>query len=130
MLGSGSLQPVLEARRGEEGTITGNEGPFAQLSTEVLCVRISDDLARIVAETQTLTDERIEAELLRSGHFDGTLQRRAHSDPANRAGDIIGRDRLDEHRCQSNGVAICCSLRDALDELEELRRVDDRVGDP
>ena len=45
------------------------------------------------------------------------------------AGDVIGRDGLDHHGGQADGVALRGGLGDPLDELEELRRADDRVRD-
>jgi len=43
--------------------------------------------------------------------------------------DILGRHRLNQYRCKSHRVAVSRGIGDALQELEELRRVDDRVRD-
>ena len=45
------------------------------------------------------------------------------------ARDVIGGHRLDERRREPNRVAVGGRVRDAVHELEELRRVDDRVRD-
>ena len=50
-------------------------------------------------------------------------------DPADRRGDVVGRHRLEEHRWHADGAAVGGVVGDALDELEELRRMDDRVRD-
>ena len=44
-------------------------------------------------------------------------------------GDIVRRDGLEQHWCQADGIAVGRGVRDVLDELEELRRVNDRVWD-
>jgi hypothetical protein len=44
-------------------------------------------------------------------------------------GDVIGRHRLDRCGRDPHGVVVGCRVRDALDELVELRRVNDREGD-
>ncbi len=50
-------------------------------------------------------------------------------DVGERAHRIVGSDRLDRRRGQADHLSIIASLDDAAEELEELRRVDDRVGD-
>ena len=96
---------------------------------EVARVRVGDDLARIVARRQPPPDELVEAELLRAGDLDDAVDRRADRDPADRRGDVVGRHRLEQHRRQPHRVAVGGGVGDALEELEELRRVDDRVRD-
>jgi hypothetical protein len=47
----------------------------------------------------------------------------------NRAGDRVSCDGLDERLGKANRVAVGCGVGDALDELEELGRMHDRIGD-
>src|SRR5262249_18999231 len=49
-------------------------------------------------------------------------------DVRQRAGHVLGGYGLDEHVCQAHHVAAGGLVGDAADELEELGRVDDRVG--
>ena len=93
-------------------------------------MRVNDNLAGVVARAEALTDQFIETELLGTGHFNRAIQWRAHGDPADRLGDVISRHGLNEYRWQPNRRSVSGFIGDALDELEELRRVNDRVRDP
>ncbi len=68
-------------------------------------------------------------ELLRPRDFDDAVHRRSDGDPGNRTRDILGRHGLDQNGCGPGRVPDGCVVRHSLDELEELRRMDDRVGD-
>jgi hypothetical protein len=67
---------------------------------------------------------------LRTGHFNGATHWGAHGDAADCLGNVISRHRLNENRWQSNRRSDGGFIGDALDELEELGRVNDRVRDP
>ena len=79
--------------------------------------------------SEATSDEVVKAELFGPRHLDSAIHWRAHRDHGDRISDIVSRHRLNEHRCQPNSSALGGGVGDALDELEELRRVDDRVGD-
>jgi hypothetical protein len=71
----------------------------------------------------------VEAELLGAGDLDDAVRRRADGDRGHCGHDVVGRDRLDEHRCEAYGVAVRGGVDDALDELEGaccVARVEDR----
>jgi len=70
-----------------------------------------------------LADEIIEAELFGSAYFNGAVQRRSHRDSGHRTGDIVSRNGLEEHMRQANAVSLGGFIGDTLDELEELRRM-------
>jgi hypothetical protein len=74
---------------------------------------------------EALSNELIDAELSRAGHFDDSIHRSANCNPSNRFGDIISRHGLNEHWCQSNGRAVAGGVSDTLAKLEELGRVED-----
>src|SRR6185295_16295071 len=84
----------------------------------------------VVARAQALADQFIETELLRTRHFNRAIHWRADGDSADRLGDVISRHRLNEYRWQPNRRSLGGFSGDALDELEELRRVNDRIRDP
>src|SRR5262249_15719346 len=88
-----------------------------------------DGLAGVVALAQCASDEFVEGELLGPGDLDDPVHRRADGDVRQRAGHVLGGHGLDEHVCQAHRVAAGGLVGDAADELEELGRVDDRVGD-
>jgi hypothetical protein len=54
-------------------------------------VRVDDDLAGVVARGQALTDQLIETELLRPGHFHRAVQWIAHGNPPDRSAEAITR---------------------------------------
>src|SRR6185295_2905329 len=58
------------------------------------------------------------------------IQWRADGDPADGRGDVISRHGLNKYRRQPDSRSVRRFIGDALDELEELRRVDDRVRNP
>ena len=51
------------------------------------------------------------------------------ADLAHGSGDVVRCDRLDQHMREPHRVTVRGRVGDALDELEELGRMDDRVGD-
>ena len=123
-------EPLLEADLAESRVAGRNQRALAEFGPEVPRVRVDDNLAGIVARAEALTDQFIETELLGTGHFNRAIQWRAHGDPADRLGDVISRHGLNEYRWQPNRRSVSGFIGDALDELEELRRVNDRVRDP
>src|SRR2546428_703582 len=62
-----------------------------------------------------------------SADFDDAVDRSTDGGAPYGRGDIIRRHGLEQHGCQADGIAVGRGVRDALDELEELRRVNDRV---
>ena len=120
----GLTEPGFETRLAESRVVAGNECALAHLHAVVARVRVSDNLARILACGQTPPDEFIETKLFRPPYFNGAIHWWAHRDPAYRTGDIVGRHGLDEHRWQAHLVAVGGKIGDALDEFEELRRAD------
>jgi hypothetical protein len=68
-----------------------NQRAFTEFGTEVPHVRISDNLARVVVGGEAMTDQFVETELLRTGHFHGAVYWAAHGDPADRLRDVISR---------------------------------------
>ena len=125
----GLIQPRLEVDLAEPCVGGGNERTFSELSAKIPRVWVDDDFAAIVARGEALSDQLIETELFGASHLNRAVQRRAHGDPANRLGDVVGRHGLNEDRWQPNRRSVRGFVGDALDELEELGGMDDRVGD-
>lgn len=123
------LQPVLETGIGQLGPVPGKEGAHVQNRAEVSSGVVKDDLACVVAGGKARCDELVEPELLGPRHLRRGGRRSSDGDVSHRGGDVIRRDRLDEDGGQVDFVALGTGVGDALDEFEELRRVDDRVGD-
>lgn len=104
------------------------KGALMQLGTVVARLWVCDHFTRIPTCAQATPDEFVETELLWPRHFNDAVHWRSHRDLANRTGDILSRHGLDQNGCESHHVAVGCGVSDALDELEELCRVHDRVG--
>jgi hypothetical protein len=83
-----------------------------------------------VARTEALTDQVVETKLLGTGDFNRAIEWRPHGNFFDGFGDIISRHGLNEYRRQPNRRPVSGFIGDADHELEELRRVNDRVRDP
>src|SRR4029077_3374613 len=114
-------EPVFEADVAERGARVRHQRALAQLRAEVARVRVGEHFTGVVARTEPQPDEFVEAELLRSRHFEDAVQRRANRDPANRTCDVRGCDRLEQHGRDAHRVPVGRLVGDALEELEELR---------
>jgi catechol 2,3-dioxygenase-like lactoylglutathione lyase family enzyme len=91
-------------------------------------VNVADHLPWVASRAQEAPGELVEAEGLGAGQLDRVVHWRADRDIGQGAGDIVRRLGLNEGGRQPNGVAVGARVGDGADELEELRRADDRVG--
>src|SRR5690349_5790361 len=124
------MQPVQEADVAESRVVGRNQRALAEFGPEVPRVRVDDNLTRVVARAETQANQLIESEPLRTGYFNRAVQWRARGDPRDGLGNVISCHRLNQYRWQPNRRSISGFIGDAGDELEELRRVNDRVRDP
>src|SRR5689334_599558 len=125
----GLLQPILETCLPKLRALVRHETPLAQLSTEVFCVWISNHFALIIKGFESLPDEVVETKTVRTGDFKHAIQRCSNSYSTERSGDILCGYRLEKNRRQANSVVNGGLVGNPFAKLEELRRVDDRVGD-
>jgi hypothetical protein len=102
LLEYGLAEPRLEADLAESRVAGRNQRALTEDGPEIPRVRVSDNLAGIVARAEALTYQFIETELLRTGDFDGAIHWRTHGDPGDRLGDVISRHGLNQHRWQPN----------------------------
>src|SRR5882724_12328607 len=72
----GPAEPVLEADLAQPGIGIGHERALAQLRAEVARVRVGDDHPRILACTETQSDEFVKAKLLWPSDLDDAVHRR------------------------------------------------------
>ena len=99
------------------------------VDAEVARLRVGDDLARIVARGSDAADELVEAELLGSGDLDDAVQRRPTATrPTALATSSAAMGWISAGGSRTVLPSVAASAM-PLDELEELRRVDDRVRD-
>src|SRR5205814_377124 len=127
--GRGLAKPVVETGLTQNRVFFGDERPFGQHRAEVEGLRIGDYLARVVPRGEEMSDHFVKAELLGAADFDDAVDRSTDGGPRYGRGDIVRGDGLEQHWCQADGIAVGRGVRDVLDELEELRRVNDRVWD-
>src|SRR4051794_32889362 len=90
-------------------------------------MRVADHLTHIVVRAKDALDEPIEIERFGPPDFKRAIQRSTRHDPRDRSCNIVSGNRLDEHWWQTNGSPVSRSVRDAVQELEELSRLDNRV---
>ena len=122
-------EPLAETDVAESRLAPRNQRPFTEFGPEVPRVRIGDNLAGVVVRGEALTDQFVETELLRTGHFDDAVDWGTHGDRADRLRDVLSRHRLKEHRWHPDRRSDGGVIGNAFDELEELRGVNDRVRD-
>ena len=88
---------------------------------------VGDYRTRVAGGLQNSADQLVEVELLGTRYLHGSVQGRFNGDVGERRDDVIGHDRLDVCRRHTQALAVCALLRNAGDELEELRRAQNRV---
>src|ERR671916_729049 len=91
--------------------------------------RVGFPLGWLGASRKYFLNGSAETDFLGPRHFNDAVDRRSYGDPANRTRDILSCDGLDQNGCESHRVAVRRIVGYSLDELEELRSVDDRVLD-
>src|SRR2546429_443437 len=123
------LEPICETRLGEMCVCAGEECAFAQFGAEVARASVGDYLAPIAPCGKVLSDQFVESELLGARDLDHVVHRSADGYLGHLGSDIVRGHGLDQHRWESDLVTRGSLLGDALDELEELRRVHNRVRD-
>ena len=93
-------------------------------------MNIGDHLAWILRAAQETTDEFVEASALRTSYLDGVIQRLAECYVSQRSSDIFRSNGLESSRGESNRLTFGRGLSDRAEEFEELRRSNDRIGNP
>src|SRR5437899_1107629 len=125
----GLSEPGFETRLTEPCVIARNQCSLADFRSRVTRVWISDDFARIFEQGQAPPYQFIQAKLFRASNFDSAIYRRAYRDPSYGTRDVVGSHRLEKHMWQMHLFAVERNVGKALEELEELRRMHDGVGD-
>src|SRR5438309_4703015 len=127
-LGCGTAKPIHETRRAKAGfsSRSRDEALIVQLCAKVASVDISVHFSCVSGCAQELADELIHSDRFGTGNLDRTVYWLGDCDVSQGGGDIIRRDGLHESRRQPNRLPFSGRLRDALRELEELGRANDR----
>src|SRR5919106_4748186 len=128
LLTNGLAEPVLETGRSDASIVAGDQGAVVELCAEVARAAVGRHLACVAVRAQHAAGELVETEPFRSCQLDGAVHRRAYCRDRQRGGNIVGRLGLNQRGRHTNGLAVGVRIGDAADELEELRRADDRVG--
>jgi hypothetical protein len=125
----GLSQPGLETGLAESCVFARNQCSLAEFRPRVTRVWIRDDFAWIFERGQAPPDEFIDAKLFRACNFDDAVYRLTYCNPTHGTRDIVGSHRLEKHMWQSHSFAVEGNVGKPLEELEELRRMHDGVGD-
>src|SRR5262249_47454760 len=125
----GFSEPGFEASLAEPCGILRHERSEAQLRPRVTRFRVRDDFAWILELGQLLLHQFVKSKRFRACYFDRAIYRRTYGDPGYATSDILGSHRLEKHRRQTHLLTIIGNVGEALEELEKLRGVHDRVGD-
>src|SRR6266851_199862 len=123
----GLSEPGFETRFAESCILVRKQCSLAEFCPSVKRFRISDDFAGIFERGQAPPDKFIDAKLFRASNFDDIVYRRAYCNSSHGARDIVGSHRLEKHMWQTHLVAVRGNVGEAFEELEELRRMHDRV---
>src|SRR5262249_29891809 len=124
-----ATEPLLQRRAADARAGAREQRALSDLRSEVPRPRIDDDATRIVARSQRTSHQVVEAVLDGPAELDPAVWRRRRRDRLERGGDVVRRDRLEQHRCDAHLAVLRRRVDDRSDELEELRGVDDRVRD-
>src|SRR5258708_31241692 len=128
-LGFGLSEPGFETRLAESCVVARNQRFLPEFRPRVKRVWISDDFAGIIERGQAPPDEFIHAKLFGASNFDDAVYRLTYCNPTHATCHIVGGHRLEKYRWQMHFAADHGNVGQALEELEELRRMDDGVGD-
>jgi hypothetical protein len=107
--------------------IAGRQRSIVQLCAEVAPVNVSDHFAIVAACGQEFARELVHRTGLGTGNLDGGVQRRSDRQLGQIGDDVVRGNRLEERGRQADHIALCARFDDAADELEELRRAQDRI---
>src|SRR5947207_9189969 len=91
-------EPLAEPDVAESRLAPRYQRPFTEFGPEVPRVRIGYNLAGVVVCGEALTDQFVETELLRTGHFDDAVDWGTYGDRADRLRDVLSRRRLKSTR--------------------------------
>src|SRR5262249_48850570 len=122
-------KPVVEPDVAELRFVAREERAFVESGAEVARVSVDDHFAWVVARSKDALEESVEVERFGPADLNGAIQRRACRHPGAWACHIVGRNWLGVYRRHSNGRAVSRGVSDVHQELEELRRLDDRIRD-
>ena len=112
----------------QSSPVAGDERARPRIAPKYVACGSAMTSRRILLSRESFANELVEAELFGAGNLHHTIHWRAHGYGRDRLRDVVGSHRLNENGRQVYGVAFGSRGRNALDELEELGRVDDRVA--
>ena len=99
-----------------------------QLCAEIAGVNVDDHLSGVVPFREIAPRQLVQRKAVRPADFHRAVHGRAHGQIGQRRRHIVGGDRLDQRRRQAHSAILRARLDDAADELEELRRAQDGIG--
>src|SRR5258708_4691814 len=127
-LGRRFENPVLEPGRGQFRAVIGNESAFFDCDAPILRGGVGDYFAGVPVGGQCDADEIGKWIRLRSPYLADAVHRVTDRSGGYGFGDVDCGHRLTERRRQTHRVPLGRGVGNEVEELKELRRVQDRVG--
>src|SRR5207302_4644157 len=123
-----AAKPVFEMAGTEQRIfLVWDQAALFKRRTEVVCLLVRHDRAGIVLRREVSAHDFVKRESVGAGQFNGSIQRLRHGDSGQVSGEVVREDGLKQHRGQANGLPAGRLIRDAPNELKELRRADNGV---
>src|SRR5581483_10342707 len=123
-------QPILQSRRTASGVVARAQRVVVEERPEVAGLRIGHDPTVVAPGAEHALDEIVEAASLGASDLDHPIHRLLDDDVRERRGNVASRDRLHQRRRYTNRGPVEPGVRDPREELEELRRAQDRERHP
>src|SRR6201982_3834904 len=123
-----AAEPVVEADGAEARAIAGRQRSVVQIRAEVAPMHVGGHFALVADGGQELARELVHRTGLRTCDLDGAVQRRCERQLGQVADHVVRGNRLEQRGRQPDHITLCARFDDAADELEELRRAQDRIG--
>src|SRR5436190_21677476 len=111
----------------EQRILARDKAPLLKRSAEVAGSLVRHDRAGVMMRHEVLAHDLVKRESVGAAQLNGSIQRLRHGDFGQVSGKVVREDGLKQHRGQANDLPTGRLISDALNELKELRRADNRV---
>src|SRR5262245_59506072 len=124
-----AVEPFVETDAAQPRLAQRHQRALLDTAAEVPRLAVPHDLARIADRLQIARDDVVERDPVRAGDLDDAVARRRDRHIGDGGGDVVRGDGLEQAGRDRDLVAVRAFSGDALEELHELGRADDGVGD-
>src|SRR5215469_5652563 len=128
--GAGAAEPFVEADAAEACLTQRHQRTLFNVPAEVAGVGVAHDGAGVAHSLQVAGDDLVERRAFRAGDLNDPVARRRQRHLGDDGSDVVRRDGLEQAWRNPDRASLRARGGNAGEELEELGRTDDRVGDP